>query len=43
MGRAAVRLLLNLLDGDGYPRQMYLGCTQVAGDSVAEPRTWQTS
>jgi len=43
MGREAVRLLLELLDNeDGQPRRTYLGCTQIAGDSVApvagEPR-----
>lgn len=38
MGREAVRLLLELLDADdGEPRQMYVACTQVAGDSVADP------
>jgi DNA-binding LacI/PurR family transcriptional regulator len=38
MGREAVRLLLGLLDDeDGQPRRTYLGCTQIAGDSVAEP------
>lgn len=38
MGREAVRLLLELLDADdGDPRQMYVACTQVAGDSVVEP------
>lgn len=39
MGREAVRLLLELLDAeDGDPRRTSVGCTQVAGDSVAEPR-----
>lgn len=38
MGREAVRLLLALLDSeDGEPRRTYLGCTHIAGDSVAEP------
>jgi DNA-binding LacI/PurR family transcriptional regulator len=38
MGREAVRLLLGLLDDeDGQPRWTYLACTQIAGDSVAEP------
>ena len=38
MGREAVRLLLELLDSeDGKPRRTYLGCTYIAGNSVAQP------
>ncbi|MFI7448645.1 LacI family DNA-binding transcriptional regulator [Nonomuraea sp. NPDC049714] len=40
MGREAVRLLLELLDDDTRSaRQLYLDCTQIPGDSVAEPPT----
>lgn len=44
MGREAVRLLLELLeDEDAEPRQMYVGCTPVDGDTVAEPPLKGTS
>ncbi|MCT2584866.1 LacI family DNA-binding transcriptional regulator [Actinophytocola sp. S1-96] len=36
MGREAVRILLELLDDNANARQLYLDCTQVLGDSVAE-------
>ncbi|MBK1787520.1 LacI family DNA-binding transcriptional regulator [Prauserella sp. ASG 168] len=36
MGRDAVRTLLELIDDNTSPRQVYLDCTQVPGDSVAE-------
>lgn len=38
MGRAAVGLLLDLLDADGGPRQLSVACTPVDGDSVGRPR-----
>lgn len=44
MGREAVRLLLELLeDEDGAPRQMYVACTPVDGDTVAAPPLKGTS
>jgi DNA-binding LacI/PurR family transcriptional regulator len=36
MGREAVRILLELLNDNVSARQLYLDCTQVVGDSVAE-------
>lgn len=36
MGREAVRLLLERLDDNVHARQLYLDCTQVTGDSVAD-------
>lgn len=38
MGRAAVGLLLELLDADDGPRQLSVACTPVDGDSVGRPR-----
>ena len=36
MGREAVRILLELLADEVSAQQLYLGCTQILGDSVAE-------
>jgi DNA-binding LacI/PurR family transcriptional regulator len=38
MGRAAVGLLLELLDNDAGPRQLSVACTPVDGDTVDRPR-----
>jgi DNA-binding LacI/PurR family transcriptional regulator len=38
MGRAAVGLLLELLDADDGPRQLSVACAAVDGDSVGRPR-----
>jgi DNA-binding LacI/PurR family transcriptional regulator len=39
MGREAVRLLLELLDDEtGTPRQLFVDCHHVQGDSIAPPR-----
>lgn len=38
MGRAAVGLLLELLDADTGPRRLSVACAPVAGDSVGRPR-----
>jgi len=44
MGREAVRLLLELLEtDDGRPRQMFVGCTPVKGDTMAAPPRKGTS